>query len=216
MKMNSLLKVSAIALGLTLANGAMAQTTPASPTESTVQRGEKAERGDRAHRGDRGHRGHHHHMMKGGKYGFKGDVGLVVPGYGPVSQELVDTLALSDAQKAKIDEIKADIKQKMEERRESKDHPFAAIAEVRAKQLADNKIDPEAMLKERQKVKESMSERRGEYTQEWLAVWNDLNDEQQAKVATYFQEQNAQRAERAERIKEKKEQRKERKERRAE
>lgn len=217
MKMNSLLKVSAIALGLTLANTSMAQVAPDSQTtEAAAKRGDKAERGHRAHHGDKSKRGHHH--MKRGKYhhGFKGDVGLLVPGYGPVSQEFVDTLVLSDDQKAKIEAIKADIKQKMDERRESKEHPFAAVAEKRAKQLADKKLDPEAMLKERQKIKESMQDRRGEFTEEWLAVWNDLNDEQQAKIAGYFQEQDVKRAERAEKMKERKEQRKERREQKAE
>ena len=219
MKVNSFLKVSAIALGLTFANASMAQTT-AQPqvTESTAQQGERAERDDRAHRGDHAKRGHHHyHHMKAGKHpGFKGDVGILVPGYGPVSQEFVDTLGLSDEQKAKIDEVKADIKKQMEERRESKERPFADVKELRAKQLADKKLDPKAMLKEHEKIKESMQDRREEFTKEWLDVWADLNDEQQAKIADYFQEQDAKRAERAEKFKEKKEQRKERREQKAE
>lgn len=207
MKMNSLLKASAIALGLTLANTSMAQTAPeAQATETATKRADKAERGDRSHRGDKRHH-HHRYMKQGHMHGFKGDVGLVVPGYGPVSQKVVDSLELSDAQKAKIEEIKSSIKTQMEERRDSKEHPMAAVAEVRSKQLADGKLDPQAMLEERQKVRESMRDRRGEFSDEWLAVWNDLNDEQQAKVATYFQEVDAKRAERFERMKEKRKER---------
>ena len=214
MKINSLLKVSAIALGLSLAGTSMAQSAPDSQAaEAVSQRADKTERGHHAHQGDKSRRGHHHHGMRGGKYhhGFKGDVGVLVPGYGPVSQEFTDTLALSDDQKSKIEALKAEIKQAMEERRESKEHPFAAVEEKRAKQLAEQKLDPEAMLKERQKIKESMQERHEEFTEEWLAIWNDLNDEQQAKVAGYFQEQDAKRAERAEKRQQKKQERSEQK-----
>lgn len=219
MKINSFLKVSAIALGLSLANASMAQTAPdTQPTETTQQRADKTDRGHRYHHGDKFRGGHHHHHMKGGKHhrGFKGDIGLLVPGYGPVSQDFVDTLELTDDQKAKIADVKAGIKQKMQERRDSKEHPFAAVAEERAKQLADKKLDPEAMLKERENIKESMQDRREEFTEEWLSVWNDLNDEQQTKVAGYFQEQDVKRAERAEKMKEKKQERKERREQKAE
>lgn len=202
MKMKSFLNASAIALGLALGSTTvLAQESASSQApEVNAQRGDGAQRGAQAPRGEM-----RKQDRKAGDKRMRGhkNFGMIVPGFGPVTQEVVDSLNLSDAQKEKIAELKSKTQKNMKERSGSQDLPFATMLETRSQQLADGKLNPKEMVEQREKLRESMQERRNEYTEEWLAVWNDLNDEQQAKLATYFKEVEATRGQRFQRMKDK-------------
>ncbi|MDO5666504.1 MAG: Spy/CpxP family protein refolding chaperone [Alcaligenaceae bacterium] len=188
MNTKTFLKASIISLGLTLGStAAMAQAGPGAGQgmqqgADGVQRGMK--QGPRADMRKQG-RMMQDCQMTYGQRGFQG-FAMMVPGYGPVPQDVVDSLNLSDAQKDKIAKIKASVQDKMQQRWDSR--PFTAMVELRNKQLADGKLNPEEIIKEREKLRDSMQDRRGEFTDEWIEVWNDLNDEQQAKLAEYFKD----------------------------
>lgn len=213
MKINSLLKVSVLALSLGLTNHAMAQANAEDQLpEMTSEQDRQADRDERSRDGNKMHRKgkrpYHAYEMKDSERAFQEDMALFVPGYGPVSQEVVDTLNLTDDQKDKIEDIKKKAKEQMEEYRESENKPFQKMSEKRSEQLAEKKLDPKAILKEQDSIKKEMDKHRDKFNKDWLAVWNDLDDDQQAKVAAYFDEKESRRAEHMEKRKEMREKRK--------
>lgn len=190
MNTKSFLKASVAALALAFSSTAvMAQSTSAdaAATQQDTKCGVNGESGPRGHKQHKPMHGRMNHDKRG--FNFK-DVGLLVPGFGPVPQAVVDSLELTDAQKDKIAQAKSKIEEKRQKMAENrKEHrPFAEVSELRAKQLEEGKLDPKAILKEREKQREQMKDQHEAFTDEWIAVWNDLNDEQQAKVAAYFKE----------------------------
>lgn len=194
MNTKTFLKSSVIALGFALGStAAMAQAGPGAGQGQGqgMQQGQGMKQGQKQG-ADMRKQGR---MTKDGKRAYQ-NFGMMVPGYGPVPQDVVDSLNLTDDQKDKIAKVKADIQEKMQERRNAQNRPFAAMAELRAKQLADGKLDPEAILKQRDELRETMQDRRGEFTDEWIEVWKDLSDEQQAKISEYFKDAKAARADR--------------------
>lgn len=179
MNTKSFLKASVAALALAL--GSTAVLAQAGPGDGQGMQQGAQQRGQ----GYDGTRPYMHKHMKYDRRGYQ-DFAMMVPGFGPVPQEIVDSLNLTDTQKDKMAKVKASIEEKMQQRMETR--PFVAMAELRAKQLADGKLNPKEIIKEREKYRELMQERRGEFTDEWIEVWDDLNDEQQAKLAEYFKD----------------------------
>lgn len=191
MKMSSILKASVLALGLSLSSTAVfAQDTTDNQTP-----GVNAPRGDSAQRGAQGPRGEMRKDRKD-KRMYTQNFGMIVPGFGPVSQEVVDSLDLSDKQKEKIAKLKEKAQKKMKGRFNDGERPYQAMFEMRQQQLEAGKLDPKAMVKQRDNLRDSMKALHNEYTDEWLEVWDDLNNEQQAKIATYFKEFDATRGQR--------------------
>lgn len=186
MKFNSLLKASVLALSLAVAGTAAAQGNQGGPKPSAAA--EKRAEWREARGGDCDFRGH--------MFGMSEQVAFVVPGYGPVTNEFAASLNLTDEQNEKIAAVKAKIIDQAEARRDQRGGPFVEMAELRKKQLADNKMDPEALLKKRDELRDTWQDRRGEFTDDWLEVWNALDDEQQAKLAGYFRDMDEKRAQR--------------------
>lgn len=131
-----------------------------------------------------------HQAGKHAKYGAKHaekqwrNAGLVVPGYGPVPQAVVDSLALTDAQKALVDAAKQEQKLVREKHREQMKSAFAS----RAEGVTAGKIDPQAVVVSMQQSREAMQESRSDIQKKWLAVWDALDAGQQGKITAHFQE----------------------------
>lgn len=191
MKISPVLKASVLALGLSLGSTAVF----AQDTTDNQSPGVNAPRGDNAQRGAQGPRGEMRKDRKD-KRMYAKNFGMIVPGFGPVSQEVVDSLDLSDKQKEKIAKLKDKAQKKMKGRLNADERPYQAMFEMRKQQLEAGKLDPKAMVEQRDKLRESMQELRDEYTEEWLELWDDLNNDQQAKIATYFKEFDATRGQR--------------------
>jgi Spy/CpxP family protein refolding chaperone len=131
--------------------------------------------------------GRHH-----GKHarGHMGNAALFIPGYGPVSSAVVDSLSLTDSQAKLVQAARDAQKAGMESRRDTmKSMKTARIAQVKA-----GKIDPEAALKQAQEARTKAYEERSKLDENWLAVWDALDASQQEKVSTYLTERAEQRA----------------------
>lgn len=108
-----------------------------------------------------------------------------VPGFGPVNQQTVSSLKLSDSQMKLVSDAQAaqDQFQKSLHDRES-----TARQEQKA-QLSTGKIDPHAAKDAADDVwKKGMGASRDQLTKKWLAVWDALDSAQQQKVTAYLQQ----------------------------
>lgn len=131
---------------------------------------------DRGHkRGGKHHRAGHHQQR----------AALVVPGYGGVSQQFVDTLALTDAQKGLLEQA--------QQARTSawSDHSsgFKADRAERRAALAAGTVDPRAALKAHDVKRAEMMRLRATLNEKWLAVWDALDDAQRSKIAAHLASQ---------------------------
>ena len=166
----------------------------ASQTSATVDANHAK---DRMHKkGHRHHRRHGHHHMHG--------AAMLVPGYGPLNQKFVDTLALTDAQLKLVQAAKDEQKAGRDERREA----MKLAYKDRFEQLKAGKLDPQAALKQKDESLQKAQARHRNIEEKWLAVWSGLDTAQQQKVAAHF-------SDRAEKFAKRLEERKARKEKRA-
>lgn len=164
----SLIASSLAAVVTVVALGSPVFASPKAPERATTE----MQHGQREHH----QRGKHHHGI------HKEQGALMVPGYGAVSQELLDSLALTEAQKALVDQaqqtqkvVRADQKDIMKQQRES-----------RKAQLAEGKIDPRAQLEARQAQHAKMLKVHAEIDAKWLSVWDALDAGQREKIATHL------------------------------
>lgn len=139
------------------------------------QQGSNAECGHKAGKAGYGK----HHAMKQMR-----DAGMMVPGYGPVPQRVVDTLALTDDQKALITAAKSDHDAMKAARRDLMKEGFGQ----RGQSLQDGTVDPRAAVAARQTQRDQMHAQSQQVQGKWLAVWDALNAQQQQTLATHFQE----------------------------
>ena len=168
-----LTKVSALAAALAMAGAAWAASpaaesaTPSTPAASEAPaqlKGEKAEH--------QRHRMHRHHR----------EIGLLVPGYGPVSADVLKSLSLNDKQAKLVEDAKAFQKEQKTANREA----MKDVRDDRAEQLKSGKIDPRAALKYGESMHEKAAEQRKQTNEKWLAVWDALDDTQKQTLARYF------------------------------
>ncbi len=120
------------------------------------------------------------HMKRGGM--GRADDAMWVPGYGPVSQEVVDSLALTTEQQALLTQAREAGFGKM------------ARGERPGERMrsADGAVDPHAALERRAEWREQQQARRDEHQKLWLAVWDALDDGQKETLSTYFNTRAAQ------------------------
>lgn len=163
-----------LAAGSLLAVGLSAHAGPGE-RHGGYQHGSNAECGHKEGKGGYGK----HHAMKQMR-----DAGMMVPGYGPVPQRVVDTLALNDDQKALIAVARAEQDAVKAAHREAMKQGFGQ----RGQSLQDGNVDPRAALEARQAQRDAMRGQARQVQEKWLAVWDGLNADQQKILATHFQE----------------------------
>ncbi|MCC2595473.1 hypothetical protein LKR43_03875 [Pusillimonas sp. MFBS29] len=148
--------------------GASAEVATTSVEQSTKQMSKK---------------GHHRHGHRHG-HGRMHDAAMWVPGYGPLDKEFVDTLSLNDDQLKLVEAARAEQKAGRAERRDA----MKAAHKEKLEQLKSGKLDPQAALKQKDEGRQKLMDERRKVDEKWLAVWKGLDDSQQQKVATHFNE----------------------------
>ncbi|MDY0271520.1 MAG: Spy/CpxP family protein refolding chaperone [Advenella sp.] len=189
-----------------LAIGSTFSVAVAQPQDAGSRQGMSQKMGDgygQYHKGERGQFKHHGKQMRT-------QAAIVIPGFGPASQQLVDDLKLNDEQKAKLQAALENQKQARGEPREM----FKKTFDLRKQQVESGKLDPKAMLEAQKQSRAAMQEKRDAHQAQWLALWDSFTPEQQTTVGKYYQdsaqkmqERKEQRAKRMEERKEKREQR---------
>lgn len=120
-----------------------------------------------------------HHAMKQMR-----NAGMMVPGYGPVPQRVVDSLALNDEQKALVATAKAEQDAVKAAHREAMKQGLGQRGQL----LQDGSVDPRAAVQARQAHRDQMQVQAQQVQQKWLAVWDALSAEQQQTLATHFKD----------------------------
>ncbi len=160
-----------------------------------------------------GHHGHgvhkHHGFHHGAKHhaGKRGEfqrAGLIVPGYGVVSRDFVAGMGLNADQQKLIEEARQASKDLREQRKEAMKTQRGA----RAERFNTDKLDPQQALKQAEERRAQHQAERRKIEEKWLAVWNALDGDQQARVATHLKD----RAEKARQLAEKRAERKQQRE----
>ncbi|UHL64947.1 hypothetical protein LSG25_03310 [Paralcaligenes sp. KSB-10] len=168
-----LAKFAALAAALALQGAAMA-ATPATPDSAAqVASGQAAAPQTPSTHSPR--MGRHHHDK---------DMAMWIPGYGPVKQKLVTSLALN-ANQAKLLE---DAQSAQKALRHARWDAMKSARQEKKAQLDAGKVDPHAAQQAMDAVVQKAQGERQQITQKWLAVWDSLDSAQQQKVAAYLKE----------------------------
>ena len=118
--------------------------------------------------------------------------GLIIPGLGPVS-------------KAQVAELKLDAKQEAlfktaQEGQRSLHEAMRADGGKRhdllKSQLDSGKLDPRALVEQSEKRRDAFGPQAKQVRDQWLAVWDSLNDTQRGQVTKIVKEREARMAER--------------------
>lgn len=184
------------ALGGALAAPASWAATPA-PAEPAPAVAPVAKDGDRVMR-DRavrheGRHGHHEWKRHGGPELMIPGAGL--PGAGPISPRLLKELSLDDAQTQRLE----DARKAQRTLRDAHRDTMAAAFKLRSQQLEAGKLDPRAMLQAQQDARVKQQADVKVVQDKWLALWDSLTSEQQAKVVQHLKTQDERRERRMQR-----------------
>lgn len=153
-----------------------AQSAPSSATASSGPASHHAEKGKKG-----SWSGEHHGP---GMHKRMHDVGIWVPGYGPLPKSFLASLSLTDAQNKLIDEARQAQKDTLQAHRDE----MRDGRKARMDQLKDKKIDPKQALASMEKQQEQAHAERVKLDNKWLAVWDALDDAQHDKIAAHFAE----------------------------
>lgn len=118
----------------------------------------------------------HDHGHKPGAM-FEG--GMMVPGLGFFAKRDVDSLALSDAQKALLKQAHEGQRQLGREMWQSR----RAEQDALAQQLKAGKLDPRALAAIGEKNRSTFQTQMAQQQRQWLALWDSLSSVQREKVA---------------------------------
>lgn len=157
------------------------------------------------------HKAQHHGLHQHGKsraahgHARMHNIGMIVPGYGVVSRDFVQGMGLKDDQLKLIEEARKAGKALREGQREQ----FKAQRNKGVERFAAG-IDPEQALKQAEERRTQMQNQRRELDQKWVAVWNALDSDQQARVGSYLQQRAEKAQARAEKRAEKQQERRDR------
>ena len=177
-----LVKFAAVATAITLSGAAFAASpaaAPAAAASATVQ-------GTASASPEQPKADHHKKMRRHHR-----EIGMWVPGYGPLSETGVQSLALNENQA----KLLADAKASQKEQRAAGREAMKAARAAKLEQLKSGKIDPRAAIKESEAIHQKAAEQHKKDSAKWLAVWDALDATQQQKVAAYFSERAGKRAE---------------------
>jgi tryptophan 2,3-dioxygenase len=190
-KLSTSLKLAAVSAALAVCGASYAAAGSAPAVAGATAAQESSTAAPASHMGKAGK--HHKHMHRQLR-----DAAMWVPGYGPLSKDFVQSLALNEKQTAVLDTAKAGQKEARAERRAA----FKAAMKTRTEQAKAGKIDPREALKYTEEAKEKAHAQRRGIDEKWLAVWDALDSSQQQKVAAHFSERAEKFAKRAEKRKE--------------
>ncbi|MGE8656574.1 MAG: hypothetical protein ACN6O8_07485 [Achromobacter sp.] len=133
------------------------------------------------------HEGHHgagfHKSMRDG---------LWIPGLGPVSKAQLDQLKLDDKQQALVKTAQDGQRNLHEAMRASGGQRHDLLKA----QLDSGKLDPRALLEQSDKSRDQFSAQARQVRDQWLAVWDSLNDAQRTQVTQMLKERQAKMQER--------------------
>lgn len=118
--------------------------------------------------------------------------GLFIPGLGPVSKAQVAELKL-DAKQEALFKTAQDSQRSLHEAMRAaggKRH------ELLKAQLDSGKLDPRALIDQSEKRRDAFEPQAKQVRDQWLAVWDSLNDTQRAQVTKIVKEREARMAER--------------------
>lgn len=143
---------------------------------------------------------HRHGHSKGGHHGHHRlrNAAMVVPGYGAVPQDVVDSLSLSAEQTELLDNAKSFIKDAHKEKRERR-----GDAKGNNGRVLTAPLDPHAAVKRTEERFQAMQKIHAESTAKWLALWDSLDAGQQQTLSDYLVNRSEQRAKRKAEYKEK-------------
>jgi len=193
-------------LGAALAaSGAAYAADPGSPQRVHDRAGHHAFHHHHGHPGFHKVHGFHHGAkgMQGQRHGHMHRAGLVVPGYGVVSRDFVDGMALSDEQRKLIDEARKAGKDLRENRKER----VKADREARRDRFKADTLDPEQALKQAEERRSQLLAERRQIDEKWVAVWKSFDADQQARVADHLKQRAEKAQKRAEKFEERRKQR---------
>lgn len=206
--------LSSRGLKVALIGAAIAATGAAVAGEPGHQRFHQ-ERGGHQACAPHGGPGFHHGHLPGAHYGVNRDhgvhdrhmkqAGLVIPGYGIVSQDFVDGMGLNADQLKLVEEARS----AGEALRKNLREQFSGGKKNIAERFASGSIDPEKALKQADERRARIQAERSKVDEKWIAVWKSLDASQQARVTEHLKQ-------RAERVQKRAEERKERAEKRQE
>lgn len=114
--------------------------------------------------------------------------GLWIPGIGPLAKPQVDALKLDANQQALFDKARDASRDAMKARFEA----GRTQHELLDAQLKAGKLDPRALAAEGDKRREQFQSQEGQLRDQWLAVWDSLNDGQRAQVTQFVKDREAQ------------------------
>lgn len=193
-------------LGTALAASGAAFANDTGPSQRSHDRA-----GHHAFHHHHGHHGFHkvhgfHHGAKGmhgQRHGQMRRAGLIVPGYGVVSRDFVAGMGLNDDQLKLIE----DARKAAQELRDNRKERVKAEREARGERFKADELDPVQALKQADERREQWQAERRQIDEKWIAVWNSLDTDQQARVTNYLKERAEKAQKRAEKFEERKKQR---------
>jgi hypothetical protein len=178
-----LVKLAALATAAALSGSVFAATPAAtSSTPVAAEQGGAVASSDHKQSHSRKHMRHHHR-----------EAAMWVPGYGPLGEKAVQSLALNDSQAKLLEEAKNSQKELRKDRRET----MKSAKAEQFKQLEAGTMDPRAALKADEAKRQAAMQAHQKGNEKWLAVWDALDQSQQKKVAEIFSEHAKKRTERA-------------------
>ncbi|AZS79834.1 hypothetical protein ELS24_16070 [Achromobacter spanius] len=134
----------------------------------------------------------HHHGPRGGEFHKGMRDGLFIPGLGPVSKAQVDQLKLDEKQQALFktaQEGQRDLHKAMREAG-GKRH------DLLKSQLDSGKLDPRALMAQSEQSRDQFGAEAKQVREQWLAVWDSLNDTQRGQVTKIVKDREAKMQER--------------------
>lgn len=120
------------------------------------------------------------------------DAPMLVPGLGSVSQNIVDSLKLTEEQTELLKSARQEQQVLHDARRQAMKTAFSA----RAEQMKSGALDPRAAIKAMDQHREQMRADQEKMQEKWLAVWDALNDGQRQILADSFRERAQQHVQR--------------------
>lgn len=120
------------------------------------------------------------------------DAAMMLPGYGPIPKDVVESLSLD----ARQTELLKEAQTSMEQNYRARHGQDGKTGTSRRSLTLTGPVDPHAAVKARDERIAAMREVRAQHTQKWLAVWDALESGQQQTLSDYVVKQAEVRAER--------------------
>lgn len=124
---------------------------------------------------------HHHRSHPAMK-----DVAMWVPGYGPVTNKVVESLGLDSKQTALLNQAQSFSAELKTQRDFHTKKPNATSQ--------GDQLDPHGIVQSQQERMAERQQARTKATEKWLAVWDSLDTKQQDAIAAYVSKRVDQRA----------------------